>query len=83
MRRHYCKNENSNQKNFVSCGTCGLCLCLTKERNYFGGNIYSFQSRLNCLLYTFLEISCFCVDSLVYFYHQYRVLYVIEYAYLF
>ena len=35
MRCHYCKNESSDLKSFVSSQTCGLYLCLAKERNYF------------------------------------------------
>ena len=31
----FCKNEGSNHKKLVSCPTCGLYLCCTKERNCF------------------------------------------------
>ena len=35
MRWHYCKNESSYLKLFVSCQACGLHACLTKDRNSF------------------------------------------------
>ena len=33
MRCYYCKNEGPDNRAFVSFQTCGLYLCLTKERN--------------------------------------------------
>ena len=71
MRCHYCKNEGSDHKTFVSCQTCSLplglylYLWLTKERNW--SIIYSVPSRLQCLLYTFSKINCSCVDCLFFF----------------
>ena len=35
MQCNFCKNEGANHKKFVSCPTCGLYLCYTKERNCF------------------------------------------------
>ena len=35
MQCNFCKNEGANHKTFVSCPTCGLYLCYTKERNFF------------------------------------------------
>ena len=35
MRCNFCKNEGADQKTFVSCSTCGLYLCCTKEKNCF------------------------------------------------
>ena len=35
IRCRFCKNERADHKTFVSCPTCGLYLCFTKERNCF------------------------------------------------
>ena len=53
MRCHYCKNESSDLKCFLSCQKCGLYLCLANERFFFLRIICCFQLRFHCLLYTF------------------------------
>ena len=55
VRCHYCKNESSDLKSFVSWQACGLYLCLTKERNYLLKHYLQFFITISLLIIYLLE----------------------------
>ena len=55
MRCHYCQNESSDLKSFVSCWACGLYLCLTKNRNCFLKRHLQFSITISLLVICLLE----------------------------
>ena len=77
MRCHYCNNEGSDHKNQAVCIYAWL-----KIETVSWSIICNFLLLLHCLLYTILKISYSCLDYLVFFYHKYDTLYVVEYAYV-
>ena len=60
-RFHYCKNEGFCVKTFASCQTCGVYLCLTKERNIaYYMPLFENELLLCRSFVCFFYCCCFC-----------------------